>query len=155
MKIGISRYEDSELGESIYVIKEGKLAKCLIFIGGILMGVWLPYSYFFLDSIWVYGIFFAKLPSIVIIILSGILLIVGLSSLWSIRKRNEIQIYQKGILINGEKVIYEDVISVEFKQRLFVSIIVQTLEKKLTYTASIFSHKDQNAINQVIKRIRK
>ncbi|MGL9746435.1 hypothetical protein [Enterococcus sp. DIV0170] len=153
MKIGKSKNEDSELGECIHVINESKLVKFFIFIGGILMGTWVSYSYFFLGHVWVYGIFFAELPDIVILILSGVLLLVGISSLWSMRKRNDIQIYQNGLLINGEKVTYANVISMELKRRMFVSIIVRTLENEFIYTASIFTHKDQEAINQVMKRL--
>lgn len=150
-----SKYEDSELGEPVYIISESKLVKFMIFIGGIVMGIWVPYSYFFLDHIWTYGIFFAELPGLIILMLSGGLLLVGVSSLWSMQRKSEIQIFQNGLLINGEKIYYKDIISMKVTRSMFVKIFVQTLEKNYIYTASIFSNKDQKEINKVIDEIRK
>ncbi|MFZ4870776.1 hypothetical protein ACOYX3_17620 [Enterococcus entomosocium] len=92
-----------DLGPREYLIKEGIFLKILLFISSMFVGIWLSFSYFFLNINWVYGLFRTEIPPVIIVALSIIVILFGLYSLLSIKNKSEIEICKYGLRLNDEK----------------------------------------------------
>lgn len=154
MNFELSIESDKQLGQHEYSIKESKGMKFFFFIGGLAMGIGLPYSYFILGINWVSGIFQKELSFASILTLSASALFLSIYSLFSIRKKSKVEICKYGLSLNDQQILYKDINSIKIKRGFFISIIIQTAGNQFVYKASKFSHKDQEALDQVIQFIR-
>lgn len=149
MKLKMTSQTNQQIGQTQYIIKEGAVTKLLLFLAGVGIGSWLLVFHFILGETWVYGISKTEIPSVLILALSVVLIGFGLYSLISVRQKSELQIGEYGILLNQQTLLYSEIQSVETKHGFFVKVIVYTTKGVFIYKASKFSHKDEQALDQV------
>lgn len=153
MNLKLINKPNEDLGSREYLIKEEIFLKTLLFISSVFVGIWLSFSYFYLNINWVYGLFQTEIPSIVILALSTIIILFGVYSLLSIKNKSEIEICEYGLRLNDKKIFYNEISSISIKRGFVVKVIVETSKDSYIYRASKFTYKDVQAVNQVTNLI--